>query len=116
MDRLNDYQAAARRTRADSPIVRTLWQSEQGILVAALGLAGEAGEFADHVKKWLAQGHDLDYAQLDKEAGDILWYLARYADARGTQLSTLAQMNIDKLRERYPDGFTTDRSLNRGDE
>lgn len=95
--RLNEYQAAAMATAGDLLSRR----AEEGIVTAALGLAGEAGEFADHVKKWWAQGHDLDLDKLDKEAGDVLWYLARYAEARGKWLSELATLNIEKLAARY---------------
>lgn len=95
--RLNEYQAAAMATAGDL-LSR---KAEDGIVTAALGLAGEAGEFADIVKKWWAQGHDLDLDKLDKEAGDVLWYLARYAEARGKWLSELATMNIEKLAARY---------------
>lgn len=104
----HEYQVAAMRTNSMiDPDV------SHGVTIAALGLAGEAGEFADHVKKHLAQGHPLEIAKLDAEAGDVLWYLARYAQATGTTLERLAQRNIDKLAARYPQGFSTERSLNR---
>jgi NTP pyrophosphatase (non-canonical NTP hydrolase) len=87
---------------------------DDSVVVAALGLAGEAGEFADHVKKHIAQGHDLSLAKLDDEAGDILWYLALYAEASHADLSTIAEKNLGKLRARYPEGsFTVERSVNR---
>jgi NTP pyrophosphatase (non-canonical NTP hydrolase) len=84
-----------------------------GLFTAAFGLAGEGGEMSDHVKKWLAQGHDLDLEFLDKEAGDVLWYLARYAEWRKKSLTELARKNISKLASRYPEGFSSDKSLNR---
>jgi NTP pyrophosphatase (non-canonical NTP hydrolase) len=105
---LNEYQALAMRT--NSQIEPSL---EVGVTIAALGLAGEAGEFADHVKKHLAQGHALDLDKLDDEAGDVLWYIARYAEASGRSLGYLATRNIQKLAARYPYGFSTERSLNR---
>jgi NTP pyrophosphatase (non-canonical NTP hydrolase) len=103
---VDEYQKAAMKTAAGHTQTRRWYDAdEQGIILAALGLAGEAGEFADHVKKWFAQGHVLDFDVLDKEAGDVAWYLARYAEARGVPLSALFQKNIDKLRARYPQGF-----------
>lgn len=104
---LDEYQAAAMRTAAGS------LDDEKGIVIAALGLAGESGEFADHVKKWYAQGHDLDMATLVTEAGDVLWYLARFAEASGVPLSVIAQANIAKLKARYPQGFSPDLSRSR---
>lgn len=81
---------------------------------AMLGLCGEAGECADIVKKHLYQGHDLDKEHIAKELGDVAWYLAEAAEAIGCDLNYILQMNIDKLRARYPDGhFDAERSLNR---
>jgi len=81
--------------------------------VCALGLCGESGEFADHVKKHIAQGHYLDREKLKLELGDILWYIAVAADALNEPLSNIVEMNVQKLRKRYPDGFSTERSVNR---
>ncbi|MEO5904724.1 MAG: nucleoside triphosphate pyrophosphohydrolase family protein [Gemmatimonadaceae bacterium] len=83
---------------------------------AALGLAGESGEIADHVKKVMFHGHPLDHATCDKiakEIGDILWYCAMAARAIDTGLGDIATMNIEKLKKRYPEGFSTEHSLNR---
>lgn len=81
-----------------------------------MGLNGEAGEAIDILKKHLFQGHDLDREHLAKELGDVAWYLAVSADALGYSLEKVMQMNLDKLRARYPDGFETERSANRKDE
>lgn len=80
---------------------------------AALGLAGEAGEFADLIKKVSFQGHMLDERHLAEEVGDILWYCALAASALGRDLGDIAQENVDKLRRRYPAGFEAERSLHR---
>jgi len=80
---------------------------------AALGLAGEGGEVADIVKKYLHQGHELDRTALLEEACDVLWYLALLTDILGVTLSEIAQMNIVKLQSRYPEGFDAERSINR---
>ncbi len=107
IDSLNDYQAAANRTAADDLAPDT------ALAVAALGLAGEAGEAAELVKKYLGHGHELDHDALTKELGDTLWYVSRVAHLIGVSLSGIASRNIAKLRARYPDGFTAERSINR---
>lgn len=86
---------------------------------AALGLAGEAGEFADTIKKVLHQGHPLDevaLTKLKKELGDALWYVNQGADALGSSLQEVARLNNAKLRARYPNGFDPQRSMKRGSE
>ena len=105
---INEYQAAALRTaQTDKFLAREL------LLNSALGLCGESGEVADLVKKHRFQGHDLDIDHVAKELGDIAWYLAVGAYAIGYDLETILQMNVDKLKARYPDGFSVDRSLHR---
>ena len=80
------------------------------------GLNGEAGEAIDILKKYLFQGHELDREHLAKELGDVAWYLALSADALGYTLEDILQMNINKLRDRYPYGFEAERSVNRKEE
>ena len=80
---------------------------------ALFGLAGEVVELCDHYKKYMHQGHDLDYDHMAEEAGDVMWYLAEIADALGLTLEEIARRNIDKLLKRYPEGFDTERSINR---
>ena len=88
--------------------------SKQDVLVnAVMGLCGESGEAIDIVKKHLHQGHELDKEKLLKELGDIAWYLAEAAYALDTPLDQVLQSNIDKLRARYPEGFSADRSVHR---
>lgn len=86
--------------------------SEKDVLInGVMGLCGEAGEAIDLVKKHLAQGHPLDKERLAKELGDVAWYLAETAQAIGYPLDDILRMNIDKLKARYPEGFSTERSL-----
>ena len=112
MSEFDDYQALALGTASPESLVdeRTMLNA------AALGLNGEAGEIADHIKKVMFHGHPLDDATRDKiakEIGDILWYCAMGAKGIGVPLSVIARMNVEKLKKRYPEGFSTDRSLNR---
>ena len=83
------------------------------LLEGLLGLNGEAGEASDILKKALFQGHLLDREHMAKELGDVAWYLALAADAIGYDLESILQMNIEKLKSRYPDGFRVDLSVNR---
>lgn len=103
----NEYQKEALRTASG------MSQEYPRILNGLMGLNGEAGECIDILKKHLFQGHDLDREHMAKELGDVAWYLAVSADAIGYDLETIFQMNIDKLRARYPDGFDAEHSLHR---
>ena len=90
-------------------------EGDRRLMVAALGLSGEAGEFANLVKKMTAHGHPFDPASLKDELGDVLWYLAEAATAAGLDLNEIAQENVDKLLKRYPEGFSQENSVNRED-
>lgn len=103
----NEYQQLAMRTEAPDRTQR------ERLLNAALGLGGEAGEVADTLKKWAFHAHPLDEAGLRKELGDVLWYVALACDALGLQLGDVMAENVEKLRRRYPEGFSSERSLNR---
>lgn len=81
-----------------------------------MGLSGESGEVTDHIKKVAFQGHDLDKEEIAKELGDVLWYVARTADSIGYKLEDIAEMNVKKLRKRYPNGFSEEASRNRVEE
>ena len=88
--------------------------TEKDVLMNALmGLCGESGEAIDLMKKHLYQGHDLDKEKLVKELGDIAWYLAEAATGLNIELSEVLQRNLDKLHARYPQGFSTERSMHR---
>ncbi len=79
----------------------------------SLGLAGEAGESADLIKKYVFHGHMLDRDKIKKELGDVLWYIAQLAKDLDVNLSEIAELNIKKLEKRYGDGFSIEKSVNR---
>ena len=107
---INEYQTLAMKTL--NPEL-----SKKDVLInGVMGLCGESGETIDIVKKWLAQGHELDREHLAKELGDIAWYLAETATALDLSLEDIFEANIQKLRKRFPDGFDTERSVNRTEE
>lgn len=103
----NEYQKEALRTASG------MSKEYPRILNGLMGLNGEAGECIDILKKHLYQGHAFDSEHMAKELGDVAWYLAISAEAIGYDLETIFQMNIDKLRARYPDGFDAYHSLHR---
>jgi NTP pyrophosphatase (non-canonical NTP hydrolase) len=106
---LSAYQFLAMRT---APADRTV--ADQ-LTNAALGLTGEAGEVADHIKKVVFHAHELDRDAIIKELGDVLWYVAAAATALDVDLGVVAARNVAKLRARYPDGFDAARSRARVD-
>lgn len=73
-------------------------------LKSGLGLAGEAGETVELVKKWAFHDRPLDRAKLTKELGDVLWYLTALARTQGITLEEVAAENVAKLEARYPTG------------
>ena len=104
---LNTYQTKAQRTSNPE-----LTQQEH-LLNGLLGLAGEAGECCDLVKKHLFQDHREFEMKLLDELGDVLWYVAETAAAIGQNLNMVATWNLKKLQARYPNGFDSEKSLHR---
>ncbi len=104
---INEYQQLAMKTL--NPAL-----SKKDVLInSVMGLCGESGEAIDIVKKHLHQGHELDKEKLVKELGDIAWYLAEAATALDMPLEAIFRGNIEKLMARYPEGFSSERSVNR---
>lgn len=104
---MKEYQSLAMRT-----LNRELDKKEV-LTNSVMGLCGESGEACDIVKKHLFHGHELDREALIKELGDIAWYLAECAEALDISLDEVLERNIEKLRKRYPEGFSSERSINR---
>ena len=107
-----DYQKQAARTLIDAPGF-DISDPEIMMVWNALGLAGEAGEVADLVKKGVFHQHGLDLEKLKKELGDVLWYVAALCTTSGLSMSDVMQANIEKLKARYPDGYSSQASINR---
>ena len=104
---VNEYQKLAMVT------LNPALDRKDVLINGVMGLCGEAGEAIDIVKKHLHQGHNLDREGLIKELGDIAWYLAETAYALDVSLEKVLRGNIDKLKARYPEGFETEKSVNR---
>ena len=89
------------------------------LLTAALGLTAESGEFTEVVKKIILQGkpyNEENVFHMKRELGDICWYLAQACMALDTTFDEVIEMNVDKLKARYPGGeFDVHKSENRKD-
>lgn len=102
---INEYQKAVLRT---APKNKDLWLDN-----SCLGLAGEVGEVCDIVKKHRYQGHGLNENHIIEELGDVAWYLALACASIDIALEEVLKSNVDKLKKRYPEGFSVERSVHR---
>ena len=105
---LNEYQALAERT------INPHLGVHEMLMHGVFGLAAEAGEVAGIYQKEY-QGHLATDEALIKELGDVLWMVAEICTARDIPMDAVALANIEKLRKRYPDGFSSDRSIHRAE-
>lgn len=87
--------------------------SNGDLINGAMGLCGEAGEVVDLIKKMIFHGHKIEFEEIKKELGDVCWYIAMICDALDFNLEEVMQANIDKLKKRYPNGFSEQDSINR---
>ena len=87
------------------------------LLTASLGLTAESGEFTEIVKKIILQGkpyNEDNVFHMKRELGDICWYIAQACMALDTTFDEIIEMNVDKLKKRYPGGeFNVHQSENR---
>lgn len=110
-----DFTKYQKKSSSTSGAFQDLYSDQARLAIAGLGLAGEAGEVVDYLKKVVGHGHKMDKDKLVKELGDVLWYVAEICSAIKVDMGDVAQKNIDKLKKRYPDGFTSERSINRAE-
>jgi len=81
--------------------------SVERLLTAAVGMSAESGEFTEIVKKMIFQGkpvNEENLFHLKRELGDIMWYVAQACMALDTDFNEIIEMNVDKLKSRYPGG------------
>lgn len=104
----NEYQKLAERTINHDLL--PIFQEHH----ALYGMVSEIGELCGIYQKTF-QGHNDTDEHKKKEVGDLLWFVAEYCTAKGWYLEDIMQLNIDKLRARYPEGFDTEKSLHRKD-
>lgn len=112
----SDYQRLSGRSRAgaSSGLNRRL-VANRDLIHAVNGIATEAGEFADPLKKHLFYGRELDTANMTEELGDLLWYVALACDALGVDMGKVMAQNVEKLRVRYTVKFTEQEAEARND-
>lgn len=106
---INSYQTQANRTLIDAPDfditpeqVMQVWN--------ATGLAGEAGEVSELIKKGIFHQQGIDTQKMKKELGDVLWYVAALCKNFDIPMEEVMQHNIDKLKARFPEGWDPKRS------
>ena len=102
----NEYQTLARRTQNKDLTY------DQRRYHALHGLVSEVGEIHGLFQK-IYQGHPLSLDDLEKEVGDLLWFVAELCDVYHWSMGDVAAENIEKLRKRYPEGFDAERSVHR---
>lgn len=104
---IKEYQKKSTRTMNDD--------LKHNDIVANMifGLNGEVGEVTDILKKHLFHGHKLNMNHLKEELGDAMFYIVNLATLYNIDMSEVLQMNVDKLLKRYPNGFSSQDSINR---
>lgn len=106
----NEYQSAAMRTRCPQEVVIDRLQNNPeliALLHSCIGMAGEVGELATAIQRWLWYGKgDFDKINGIEEFGDVTWYAAEGIEALGGKLEDVLIKNIAKLAKRYPEKFT----------
>lgn len=108
------YQELSQRTAPKDYAVPTRQQMD--LMHAAMGLSTEVGELVDSIKKHVIYGKVLDLANIQEEAGDTMWYFALLFETLGIDLDAVFEQNINKLRKRYPDGFSEAAAVARVDQ
>lgn len=103
----NEYSNEVKRT------VSYLDSEFNNQLHMAIGISTEAGELLDAYKKAFAYGKKLDVVNIGEELGDLFWYIANLMTMLGIDFESTLQINVDKLKARYPDKFDAHKAQNR---
>ena len=106
---VNEYQTLAART------MNVALTRHEALCHSLSGMSAELGEVHSIYQK-VYQGHQIVTEDLQKEVGDLMWMIAEFCTVNGWKLDDICQMNIDKLKARYPDGFSAERSVFRSDD
>jgi NTP pyrophosphatase (non-canonical NTP hydrolase) len=109
--KINEYQELSKRTMPNKGF-------EMDVSNYSMGLSGEAGEVVDVLKKIIHHGHEhnnLSQLKLMGELGDVMHYVSGLCTLLNLNLEDVCKYNIEKLKTRYPEGFSTEASVNRND-
>ena len=104
---IKEYQEKSLRT------VNTRLTYKDQLSNLCMGLCGETGEVVDYIKKGMYHGHILSNNKLIEELGDIMWYISNISNYFSLPMEKILEENIKKLEERYPEGFSEEKSINR---
>lgn len=104
---IDDYVKDVKRTLPKGALL------QDNLMQSSLGLAGETGEVIELIKKAMYQGHELDRESMIEELGDTLFYMFALMDSLKITLEEVIYYNIGKRGKRYPNGFDTEKSVNR---
>lgn len=104
---IKEYSKLIKRTLHD------LDSKRDNNLHMALGLTDEVGEVVKLFKKELAYGKPVDKKELEEEMGDLMWFLVNMADINGIDMEDVMEKNVEKLKKRYSEKFTSEEALNR---
>ena len=111
--RTNDRESTYRLGKAIMCAEHEIDTDFGGVIMACLGLAGEVGEFNDMIKKSIFHEAPFDEEHAKKELGDIMWYVAMMCTSFGWKLDDIMELNVDKLKQRYPYGFDVNKANHR---
>jgi NTP pyrophosphatase (non-canonical NTP hydrolase) len=105
--KLKDYKEQSERTESKTYYFNRITEST---LHGVIGIITEAGELLDAIKKGIFYGQVIDKENIKEELGDIMWYIAILLREFDWDMKDILSDNIDKLKKRYPEKFTTENS------
>ena len=113
MNTYSDFVASIVKPGED--IVNEISPDKAQLIHYALGVAGEAGELVDAIKKSTMYNQELDRENVVEELGDIMFYITALVDLLGIDKNYVIQHNIEKLSKRYADGYSNKAAKERKD-
>jgi NTP pyrophosphatase (non-canonical NTP hydrolase) len=123
--RMNDFQAGEKPTshselvrslkKAPDEIIHSLSPLKADVIHMVLGVAGEAGELVDAIKKWSIYQKPLDFQNVIEELGDLEFYMEGLRQSLLISREAILRANIDKLNKRYSQGYSDKAAIERAD-
>jgi NTP pyrophosphatase (non-canonical NTP hydrolase) len=106
---IKQYQQSTNRTNAPLGAI----YNHMTELHMLMGMMTEVGELVDVYKKNLAYSKPIDLVNVKEEIGDLMWYISEFCNHNGFDLEQILQLNIDKLKSRFPEKFDAFQAINR---